>query len=68
MLRESITELNSKLDPTTFVRVHRSSIVNVERIREFYREGRTDSSLVLKSGSVLKMSKQGRQRLIDLGR
>jgi len=49
------------------VRVHRSSIVNVERIREVYREGRTDSSLVLKSGSVLKMSRQGRQRLIELG-
>ncbi|SEG72355.1 two component transcriptional regulator, LytTR family [Bryocella elongata] len=68
MLRESITDLNNKLDPTTFVRVHRSSIVNVERIREVYREGRSDSSLVLKSGSVLKMSRQGRQRLIDLGR
>jgi two-component system, LytTR family, response regulator len=51
-----------------FVRVHRSSIVNVEHIREVHREGRTDSSLVLKSGAVLKMSRQGRQRLIDLGR
>jgi len=68
MLRETITELNNKLDPTSFVRVHRSSIVNVERIREVYREGRTDSSLVLKSGIVVKMSKQGRQRLVELGR
>ncbi len=67
MLRESITELNNKLDPANFVRVHRSSIVNVNQIREVYREGRTDSSLVLKSGGVLKMSRQGRQRLIDLG-
>lgn len=68
MLRETITDLANKLDPTNFARVHRSSIVNVERIREVHREGRTDSSLVLKSGSILKMSKQGRQRLIDLGR
>jgi two-component system LytT family response regulator len=67
MLRETITDLNSRLDPTTFVRVHRSSIVNIERIREVHREGRTDSSLVLKSGHILKMSKQGRQRLLDLG-
>ena len=67
MLRETITELNNKLDPSNFVRVHRSAIVNVERIREVYREGRTDSSLVLKAGTVLKMSKQGRQRLIELG-
>lgn len=68
MLRETIIDLTKKLDPANFVRVHRSSIVNVERIREVHREGRTDSSLVLKSGSVVKMSKQGRQRLIDLGR
>lgn len=68
MVRETITELNNKLDPANFVRVHRSSIVNVERICEVYREGRTDSSLVLKSGDVLKMSKQGRQRLIELAR
>jgi len=68
MLRETITDLTKKLDPVSFARVHRSSIVNVERIREVHREGRTDSSLVLKSGSVLKMSKQGRQRLIELGR
>jgi DNA-binding LytR/AlgR family response regulator len=33
MLRETITELNNKLDPSNFVRV-RSAIVNVERIRE----------------------------------
>ncbi len=68
MLREAITELNNKLNAANFVRVHRSSIVNVERIREVHREGRSDSSLVLKSGGLLKMSKQGRQRLIELGR
>ncbi len=66
MLRETITDLNNRLDPLQFVRIHRSSIVNVERIREVYREGRTDSSLVLKSGIVLKMSKQGRTRLMEL--
>jgi len=68
MLRETISELSNKLNPANFVRVHRSSIVNVERIREVHREGRTDSSLVLKSGTVLRMSKQGRQRLVELGR
>lgn len=68
MLRETISDLANKLDPNNFVRVHRSSVVNVERIREVHREGRTESSLVLKSGSTLKMSRQGRQRLIELGR
>jgi two-component system LytT family response regulator len=68
MLRETISDLANKLDPNFFVRVHRCSVVNVERIREVHREGRTESSLVLKSGSTLKMSRVGRQRLLELGR
>ncbi len=67
MLRETITELTSRLDPGNFVRVHRSSVVNVERIHEIHRESRVESSLVLKSGTILKVSKQGRQRLTSLG-
>lgn len=67
MLRETLSDLVERLDPTAFVRVHRSSVVNIDRIREIHREGRLESSLVLKSGAVLRMSKQGRQRLLSLG-
>ncbi|WP_179638974.1 LytR/AlgR family response regulator transcription factor [Tunturibacter empetritectus] len=34
MLRETITDFSDKLDPREFVRIHRSSIVNLDHIRE----------------------------------
>ena len=68
MLRETITDLNNKLNPRQFVRIHRSSIVNLDRIREIYREGHGDGSIVLMDGKKLRMSKVGRQKLAELGR
>ncbi len=68
MLRETVTDLSNKLDPRRFVRVHRSSIVNLDHIREIYREGHGDGSLVLSNGQKLKMSKLGRQKLFELGK
>jgi two-component system, LytTR family, response regulator len=59
MLRETIKQLATMLDPRRFVRIHRSVIVNVERVSEVLREG----SVVLKTGQRLKMSKEGWQNL-----
>jgi two-component system, LytTR family, response regulator len=59
MLRETIKQLATMLDPHRFVRIHRSVIVNVERVSEVLREG----SVVLKTGQRLKMSKEGWQNL-----
>jgi two-component system LytT family response regulator len=66
MVRESISDLSDKLNPKQFLRVHRSSIVNLNRIREIYREGPLDGSVVLSNGQTLKMSKAGRAKLNDL--
>jgi two-component system LytT family response regulator len=68
MVRETITDLSSKLDPNQFVRIHRSSIVNLNQIREIYREGTLDGSVVLTNGRTLRMSKAGRQKLNEIGR
>src|SRR5262249_50056363 len=38
LLRESLTSLEARLDPARFVRVHRSAIVNVERVRAVDRD------------------------------
>jgi two-component system, LytTR family, response regulator len=64
MLRETIKQLSASLDPKRFVRVHRSAIVNVERVREILREGRTEGWVVLSNGARLKMSKSGWQALL----
>ena len=68
MLRETITDLSEKLDPRHFVRIHRSSIINLNQIGEIYREGPTEGSVVLIDGRRLKMSKTGRQKLAEIGR
>lgn len=68
MLRESITDLDNRLNPRLFARIHRSIIVNLDRIREVYREGRTEGTVVLTNGQKLRMSKAGRQRLMELGK
>lgn len=65
MLGESITDLSNRLDPSRFVRIHRSSIVNLDHIREIYHEGHGDGSIVLTNGRKLKMSKVGRQKLFE---
>ena len=59
MLRETITELCRKLDPATFVRVHRSIIVNLDHVNEIHREGPSEGSVVLTNGQVLRTSKAG---------
>jgi two-component system, LytTR family, response regulator len=68
MLRETISDLSEAMDPARFVRVHRSAIVNLDRIEEIYREGTAQGSIRLTGGRMLKMSKAGRERLLALGK
>lgn len=68
MLRETISDLSDRLDSRQFVRIHRSSIVNLDQIREIYREGQGDGTVALLSGQRLTMSKTGRQKLSALDR
>jgi two-component system LytT family response regulator len=67
MLRETISDLSDRMDPGQFVRIHRSAIVNLDRIGEIHREGTVQGSIRLTDGQVLKMSKAGRERLLALG-
>ena len=68
MLRESIKQLAETLDPKTFVRVHRSAIVNIDHVREVLREGRNEGWVLLSNGHRLKMSKAGWQSLLAASR
>lgn len=68
MLRETMKELAQTLDPKRFVRVHRSAIVNVEKVREILREGRSEGMVVMSGGQRLKMSKAGWQALLAANR
>ena len=68
MLRETIKQLSSTLDPAKFVRIHRSVIVNVDQVSEIFREGQSEGSVVLKTGQQLRRSKAGWQSLVAVTR
>jgi two-component system, LytTR family, response regulator len=63
LLRESLSALEKKLDPGHFVRVHRSTIVNLERIRELQPAFHGDYVIILRDGQELALSRSCRERL-----
>jgi two-component system LytT family response regulator len=63
LLRETMKVLEGRLDPERFVRVHRSSIVNVERIRLVETTRRGDHGVVLVDGTHLAASRGYAERL-----
>ncbi|WP_338864834.1 LytR/AlgR family response regulator transcription factor [Myxococcus stipitatus] len=69
VLRESLAALEAQLDSERFVRIHRSAIVNVERIRELHHDSPTETVVVLSTGQRLRVSR-GRKDVLErrLGR
>jgi two-component system LytT family response regulator len=63
LLRETMKHLEAQLDPARFVRIHRSTIVNLERIRELQPFFRGEYVVVLHSGVTLKLSRGYRDHL-----
>lgn len=63
LLRESLSSLERRLDPGRFFRVHRSAIVNLDRIREMQPRLRGDGLLTLSDGTRLKLSRSRRDEL-----
>jgi two-component system LytT family response regulator len=63
LLRSGIGALEERLDPRRFVRVHRSVIVNVARVREIRAMPSGEQAVVLRSGVACRMSERGRERL-----
>ena len=66
LLRETLAALDEKLDPDQFVRLHRSAIVNIERIREISPWSRGEQVAVLRDGTQLTIGRAFRGRLTTL--
>jgi two-component system LytT family response regulator len=66
-LRETLTRIEQKLNPQDFVRIHRSTIVNVRSIREIHPWFHGHHLVVLKSGQELRMSRYQREVARRLG-
>lgn len=63
LLRETMTALESRLDPAQFMRIHRSRIVNVERIRKIEPGANGDYTVTLSTGVALTLSRSYRSKL-----
>ena len=63
LLREKMNDLEGRLDPAKFVRIHRSIIVNLERIKEMHPHFNGDYVVVLEDGRQLKLSRTRREQL-----
>ena len=63
LVRERLKNVEEKLDPNQFMRIHRSTIVNVERIREVTPHPYGGAMAVLHDGTKLRVSRTYRTRL-----
>ena len=63
---QTLAELEAALDPTRFVRVHRSYVVNVERIARIELAAKDNRVAILHDGRELPVSRAGYARLKEL--
>jgi two-component system LytT family response regulator len=63
MIRETITAVEGSLNPAHFARIHRSTIVNIDRIKEMQPWFAGDYVLILKDGTRLKLTRTYRDQL-----
>lgn len=63
MLRRSIAELEQDLDPAIFCRIHRSTIVNLNRVRGLELSEDGSHELLLNDGNRLRLSRSYRKQL-----
>jgi two-component system LytT family response regulator len=60
ILRETMKDLERRLNPQTFQRVHRSTIVNLDQVRQVKPHTNGECFLVLESGAEVKVSRSYR--------
>ncbi|MDP5207470.1 LytTR family DNA-binding domain-containing protein, partial [Alishewanella sp. SMS9] len=63
ILRRTMKELESELDPRQFVRVHRSAIVNVQTIAKLQMLSNGEHQLLLTNGQAVKVSRSYKDRV-----
>jgi two-component system LytT family response regulator len=66
LLRDSMAALEAQLDPRKFLRIHRSVIVNLDRIRELEPWFHSEYRVVLVDGTRLMLSRTCKKKLADL--
>jgi two-component system LytT family response regulator len=65
LVREKISDLEAQLSAAQFLRIHRSTMINVSRIREMQPLFHGEYSVVLQDGTRLTMSRSFRDRVFE---
>jgi two-component system LytT family response regulator len=63
LVRETLAALEAQLDPGRFVRVHRSAIVQIDRVAEIRSQSHGDAELLLEEGTKVPVSRTWRERV-----
>jgi two-component system LytT family response regulator len=66
VLRATMKQLENELDPKRFQRIHRSAIVNLERVRRLRPHTNGEYFLALVDGQELKLSRTHREKVATL--
>lgn len=64
LIREKLSTLEQKLDPVNFIRIHRSTIVNIDRIKSLHPLFNGDQLIILKNGQELNLSRTYHEKLM----
>jgi len=63
LVRDTMGKMEERLDPATFVRIHRSTIVQIDRIRELQPDFNGDYAVLLEDGTRLSLGRSYRDRV-----
>ena len=63
LMRETMSGIEAKLNPDRFMRVHRSIIVNLDRVKEVQPWAKGEYVVIMRDGTRLMMSRRYRERL-----
>lgn len=66
LLRETMSRLETKLNPDKFLRIHRSTLVNIDRIKELQPLFSGDYTVILRDSRQLTLSRSYRDKLLEL--
>ena len=66
LMRETMARLEARLDPRKFIRIHRSTIVNIDRLRKLSPSFAGEYAVILHDGTKLKLSRGYHERIATL--
>lgn len=66
LVRQTLSAMNKQLDPQKFIRIHRSVIVNVERIKELHTMFSGEIVVVMETGAEIPLSRNYKNRLFEI--